>query len=444
MAKIDARDFGDYVENDNKLRYEILKSKGVNVKPNQNLTYYTNRMQELGAVSEDKYIPDPLFDRMEQEYLNDPLLKINGGIYEDYQCLVVLDIYDSVFLKNLYPGTGDNAKIPTIIKTSDAQYFEITTSTTQLELVWNKDKGVENLKDGRKVRWIKIYTTLKSSGGYSPIYFLQTCYNTLDKSNPSPLLFSIIDNHLGAFPNPGQTYNTKSDYYYTLLPNLEYIIIGKNTPDFVGSHGSISSSGAVIASCYRLVAIKALKPLTFNGRKGEASGVIYYCENLKYFDVKITSFMAGYPIFNRCPKVKLSYDFFEGIDLIDAPISKGIYFEQIPSIPTNCVITQTLFGNVFNDTKILNITQTFPGNNIRFIFSIAPGIEKIIFSEKLYKDINLTGFRGLSNEGLEYIANWLPETDITYTIKFYTYLPINQELITIMQNKNWTVTFAAS
>lgn len=253
MSKIKYLDFAKSVDSSRENLKDILKSKGVDVAENQSLQTYVNNVTDLpDKEQEQEYIPDPYFVAFDKYFETDPLLKKNGGEYENATYAAILCLYDTSYI-SFYLYSSDKA----MIYTSDGQIIEVTgkSGTQKITITWDKTKDgqktlfdiPDRIKTGQNVRWVRLYSTYTSTSYSLP------CYPTDKTTEQSPIVYQLSYSRLCS-TLPTSTSSGKQNYGLNSCKYLQYIT---TFGDSVKSFGSISD-------CVSLECINNFQPSNSN------------------------------------------------------------------------------------------------------------------------------------------------------------------------------------
>ena len=222
MADIEALKFGESVKSSNDLLGQTLKEKGI--EPSSSLLGKVQQVSQL-SENEDRYIPDPFFDKMEEEFANDPLRKENGGDYDCCVYVVLTKLADTAYIPH-ESFEGASSTNPYYFMCSDGQTFTKTShsSSDSFTITFN-DKNTEDMKlqTGEYIRWIKVYVKdASSSWFYNPVLTCLTSANERDCYHQQTI-FLVTDSVRDTYPNDNARYN------FTSAINLRYMIIFNST-----------------------------------------------------------------------------------------------------------------------------------------------------------------------------------------------------------------------
>lgn len=435
MSKIKAVDFAKYVEDNRKLGIDILSSKNVNVKRTDSLSKTISKIAELpsktnGSISPDtdKYIPDPYFVKMEQDYLNDILRIENGGNYVGCNYIVLKAYYDTTFISGQYGLKGASSTKPIYIITSDNQEFTIT-SANDLTITWDKTKDIDTLEDGTIVRWIKIYKSVKQPSAYP-------CYDTNKALDYRGMVLMVIDDYRegldGGVSSSGAHLGT---YGFT---HIKYAVLTE----------SVTRLNACLIGCYRLECIKHLgNELTLSsiGNINNGNPTNYKIEaNIIGVSDSALTFGSGDLVFLE--------HILPNLDLLNIsinhsggyPMFRGIYSSKDIVFPET---VERLNGGVSivnpNQTTLVMPNENSPttgrwdiyGRSLQII-SIPQSISRSIYlrTPRLFKNSLINIFYNLKD--------LTGEKSSTITCPKMLESSFTLEELAIATNKNWTVTFA--
>ena len=422
MGDIKILDYAKSVESSKNFGVDILNNKNVLSSYKDSLHSVISKITQLPDNPKEEtevYQPDQYFVKMEQDYLNDPLLQMNGGFYVSCHYMVIRADYDTTYL-NL--GMRNYSGIKPYIITSDGQEFKDLTAAS-LTITWDKTKDIDTLEDGTVVRWIKLYRQYELSNYQYP------CYPENSTTNPSPLVFTLIDSNTEMSPQGGDsTVQSLGSCKY-----LQYIIFGKSI------HKFNSTNYAICKQNLRLECIKSYNPLSIVGRF-----VGNGCKNLKFIP-KIISIEGG----NTC----IYSGNFKTLDLrevyIDYTTSIFSYvsselentFLKIENVLLDYEYQRfTGFSSLF--IKHLFIPKSKYGNTITIT---APQATTLNTPTEFNNSLTLRYTTRLEKQSILRLFNNLKdltgETNKTLSLSNQFNFDLTEEELAIATNNNWTVTF---
>lgn len=413
-------DYAKYVENDNKLRYEILKSKGLDVKENQNLDYYTSKMQEFPDKDEDIYVPPKYFEDFEKDWENDPLRADNGGEYK-YTIFMLLKAYYSTSFINL---NSFNGLIPCVIKTSDEQVFEISTKQ-DITITWDSTKDLIN-ENNDKYRWVKIYT---NNGETSQSYGFPM-YPTSSVSGYYPQIIMLISD-----ANTVRTSSQTSTHTVSIVnSDLQYLIIGKNTEK---NDVTTSFYGLGNLECIK---VKKNSEFLFLSNSRPTSPIQLY--SLQYFISEDLSGMIDLRVF---PYSSLKIlDISKCNTILSSSNANGYVGSKNIIYPSEYTTSESKHYLYIPNQAVFKC-PIITNENIQLIFtrgpSNTPTVREIIFFENLnFSSITFECI--LTQKSLLDFANKVKDNinELSKTIKFNNNQTVPDYVLTNLQNKNWTIT----
>lgn len=396
-------EYAKYIEDDNKLRYNILREKGLDVKPNQNLTYYSLKTNELSNVDNIiyDYIPDKLYNQLEDEFKKDQLREENGGEFKYCSYFLFLANTDSTYVGAKWLEA--TAATPIYLYTSDGQEI-IKTDKAALSIIWNKPSDLK-LEDGRLVRFVKIYSASERKLTFR-------APDSEEANTTSNLLFSIYDSR---YTTDSST-NYDSEFFKT---PVEYIILGKNVTDF---------------KVYNVNGLRYVKHLG-----GSLVVDIKQSGNNELFVERIDANITGILSTSNKPYLYLKYVNWENANAFNLTSLDFNYAKQVDLPP---IINKLSNINLQSVTSLLlpYILDTTTLSNIKCI-----NLKHLEFkSDTIFvRDLIITACRALTRQSLLNIFNHLIDninsTTKTLTISIEQFLKLNDEDIEIVTNKNWTI-----
>ena len=413
MSKIKYLDFAKSVDSSRENLKDILKSKGVDVAENQSLQTYVNNVTDLpDKEQEQEYIPDPYFVAFDKYFETDPLIKKNGGEYENATYAAILCLYDTSYI-SFYVDSSNKA----IIYTSDGQTIEITgkSGTQKITITWDKTKDgqttlfdiPDKIKTGQNVRWVRLYST------YVSISYSLPCYPTNKTTEESPIVYQLSYSRLcSTLPNSAST--GKQDDGLNSCKYLQYITTFGDNANYFGS----------IDYCTSLECINNFQPSnSYNSSRD----------------------------LNLLKKVRNKIDYFIGY-------MTPLVFLSKPLIVDNADVTITYLLKITSLTCTKNIKYINNTNDNYFIKSInIQNITSGAFRLYAYELLTLTTAEDfsptyikldtpkLSKASIVQLFNNLKDLSneqartITISANFFVQLTDEEKEIPI--NKNWTLSF---
>lgn len=438
MARIKAVDFAKDVDDNRKRLQNILRNKGVNTK-DVSLRETVSNVNLLPDYSEpiSDYVPDPYFIKFDEYYKTDPLLTSNGGSYDECFYAVILPLYDTTAIRQ--SGT---TYAPELLITSDGQTLELT-STKTMTITWDKSKDgqttlfdtPDKLKDGRNVRWIRLYRNYNA--GYS-LHAING-YSGNESDTVRPLVYALCRTSRQLM----YAINLESQCLY---PNemryLEYVTLD------VGEASLINPS----CSAFGGPNLKFINNLTTE---------IYW--NFNVGDISISNFTIPCPDITtfrmRIPVTDIRGSYF-GYSSITSKVL------NIYGVGSSSSITSDFLGNVFSTVEVLNCYIPVRITSMGSIYSLKELnylglVEAVEFSIKnmarletlhcssanslLPRSIEILNCPRLSKDSIINLFQCLGDlsTLVSRTCKipyrFEDLLTDEEKQIAI--NKNWTLTF---
>lgn len=420
-------DYAKYVENSTNTLNSILHYKGIDNSKNMKLLDQISSVSELEPKKIVSTKLDKMFDIIEEEFNNDPLRFKNGGEYRGCVYYIIRSIYDTTYLKNSYDKTV----------TSDGQEF---TNTSDLTITWDKSKDTLQLEDGTKIRIIKQYSIdLPRVNMAHGDRCEEVSVTNSTKAYTSPLLFVIWDLTTD-MPKASGTQITSNIFYQN---NIRYIVFGENV-SYAGETGGFTQTPD-------LIKIKFLAKAVSWGKSSSSTNItttmcnyssIKYIEGniIDYNGVGATSMTLQNLDLTQASNSSVSFILAVGDNAV-LPLSfvkylglyaKGTYhakFDKPVILPRSLDTSVTLKFYItapdfyLQDEWDNNITLSASNrgtNNITVDIPLSLGKVKEIFGQ--LKDHSTDG----------------EIRTITLTKQL---LPIDEDILNIASNKNWTVTF---
>lgn len=394
-------DYAKYVEDDNKLRYEVLKSKGVDVKPNQNLNYYTNKISELPDT--DSVYINPFYLELEQSWYDDPLRTANGGEYRFCSIVALNTKYPTTYI---YNRTGYST---CLIKTSDGQ--EIYPDSSDITITWDASKDI---KIGSEFfRWIKMYSKETDPRVEMPCYPKNATPYT--ENNYPTARFVLLDQitHVKQSGPSKTTFGGCCLDYAVLSENL------KKYGDLTGTSGS-NEAGSI-----NVLKIKSSK-IEFTVSTSSANHTTH---NIILGSFKTISASGN------------AYIYCRGFLDLYGTVLNIPYTSYSLTITANSIQLPEILTNIYN-LKFSNITELFLTKSNLALTVSAKHLKNLSLVKdfdvdlKLYTpSINTTSFENIVNN----LKDLSSENTKTLTILSELIGYIDESLLTRLSEKNWTL-----
>lgn len=446
MSKINALEFGKYVENCKDTLQDIVNNKtNIKVSNKDSLSKIVLNVQNIqkdDTLVYD-YVAEPYFQQLIDAYKTDPELIENGGQYEYCSYSVILDKYDTTAISL-------TSMADTKIVFSDGTIYE-NTENREFIHTWTSE-ATDTLSDGRKVRFVKIYTS--NTQNYR--YIIQTCLPSLDiptvnnkiqanYTNCSPVVF-ILNNGMYAFciNDSSVTTNRKSAWFNGLfwLLHLEYYYIGEKAKYSTNSVNT--NSGGYVMCCPNLQCINAEHIISLN--RVSSTSLIYYCKSLEYINLKF---------FND---TTTSYNFNIGRDLsikyVNPDICKNTKYIEFDGLFAG-TRKYYILGNNTNPTSTYLLTNVpksaitsfaltdIMSNNGYQIFT-RNCVKNLMIPNNYNNGLNLSYFSLLTKNSWQNIFDNLADlSDLSSkTIILPFFGEYTNDMIQEAVSKNWTVSIS--
>lgn len=428
MSKIKYLDFAKSVDLSRESLKDILKNKGVNVAENQSLQTYVNNVIELpDKADKPDYIPDPYFAAFDKYYETDPLLKKNGGIYTDARYAVLYCTYDTTYIR-----VSISSSVTTKIYTSDGQ--EITPTTSNVNITWDKTKDgqttlfdiPDQLQNGAKVRWIRIYSTAR--------LYEYPCYPTNSTSNSSALVYYLAysNNAYATFcSSSGKDAMALNNCY-----NLKYLTLSAPNANINKTNMTSTAILYYIYNCYSLECINNLQELQIAASSGAADS-LYALKKINKTIYPSTESIKPMSYLAEIVTIKSQWNNYS-LNMNMDKVKHLIFAESVDY--DRCQIYPNSNLEILEFQKSLGrTTLSVTGGGCSNLHSI------IIPEDFLAGSIDISGAGNLTKASVLQMMNNLKdlsaETARTLTLSIPTFASLSNEEKAIAINKNWTLSF---